>query len=148
MYEHEYDIINNFSAILYRRRAEIVIITVIMIVIILMIVIWIMTKDMYIFWRFLVSHSTHLDCVAWRWWLYWLENSCRGMWPKRGQIQWVLSEKNPPPIWRVIQVCYYVIIKGRRPRCHNSCLIFLATFGKLQWCHCIHNLMESNRTEG
>lgn len=52
MYEHEYDIINNFSTMLYRRRAEIVIITVIMILIILMIVminmiiimIWIMTK--------------------------------------------------------------------------------------------------------
>lgn len=44
MYEHEYDIINNFSTILYRRKTEIVIITVIMIVIILMIVIWIMTK--------------------------------------------------------------------------------------------------------
>lgn len=38
MYEHEYDIINNFSTILYRRKTEIVIITVIMIVIILMIV--------------------------------------------------------------------------------------------------------------
>lgn len=53
MYEHEYDIVNNFSTILYRRKTEIVIITVIMIVIILMIVIWIMTKIFFCFEGFL-----------------------------------------------------------------------------------------------
>lgn len=50
---YEYDIINNFSTILYRRKTEIVIITVIMIVIILMIVIWIMTKIFFCFEGFL-----------------------------------------------------------------------------------------------
>ena len=53
MYEHEYDIVNNFSTILYRRKTEIVIITVIMIVIILMTVIWIMTKIFFCFEGFL-----------------------------------------------------------------------------------------------
>ena len=53
MYEHEYDIINNFSTMLYSRKTEIVIITVIMIVIILMIVIWIMTKIFFCFEGFL-----------------------------------------------------------------------------------------------
>lgn len=53
MYEHEYDIVNNFSTILYRRKTEIVIITVIMIVIIWMIVIWIMTKIFFCFEGFL-----------------------------------------------------------------------------------------------
>lgn len=53
MYEHEYDIVNNFSTILYRRKTEIVIITVIMIVIIWMIIIWIMTKTFFCFEGFL-----------------------------------------------------------------------------------------------
>ena len=53
MYDHEYDIVNNFSTILHRRKTEIVIITVIMIVIILMIVTWIMTKIFFCFEGFL-----------------------------------------------------------------------------------------------